>query len=337
MHPEEPKPSHHRVTVLIVTWNPGNELFDAVASALEQCGADDQIIVWDNHSEQDAQPVLDRLVQKFPSGLTVHRHDANLGFAGGNNAAARLAGSTDFLLLLNPDAQLQAGCLTEMLAVLEQSADVAAVGCTQLTDAGNQIDGLGDTYFVSGRARRIGHGQPVSTLTASPRRSASFGPCGAVALYRSSAFEQANGFDEDYFCFFEDVDLAFRLRLSGWRFEQANHALAHHIGGTSAAAGSDLAAYYGHRNMTLTFIKNMPAPLLLALGPLHLLISLAALCRYSLRGRPGVILRAKRDALRLFSREWRKRSALHQSHSSSALTVWRWLDKSPLAKPRFEP
>ncbi len=326
-----------RVTVLIVTWNAGTELFDAVASAIEQCQPRDRIIIWDNQSNPAAQVLLDELAWRYPDQILLHRHQANLGFAGGNNAAAELAGQTEFLLLLNPDARLQPGCLDEMLDLISQSSDIAAIGCTQLTSAGSRIDGLGDSYHASGRARRLAHGEPAATMAPLPRRSEAFGPCGAVALYRASAFRQAKGFDEDYFCFFEDVDLAFRLRLDGWRFAQANHAIAHHIGGASAAAGSDLAAYYGHRNMTLTFVKNMPLTLLVLLSPLHLIICAAALARYTLRGRPGVILKAKRDALRMFTRQWRKRAQIHRPGSASARTVWRWLDKAPLSGPRFEP
>lgn len=337
MQTQGPDTLPRRVTVLIVTWNPGTELFDAVASAIGQCQPRDRIIVWDNQSDQASQVLLDELAGRHPDKILLHRHQANLGFAGGNNAAAELAGQTEFLLLLNPDARLQEGCLDEMLEMINQSSDIAAVGCTQLTSEGSRIDGLGDSYHASGRARRIAHGEPANTMGSLPRRSETFGPCGAVALYRAKAFRQANGFDEDYFCFFEDVDLAFRLRLNGWRFAQANHAIAHHIGGASAAAGSDLAAYYGHRNMTLTFVKNMPLLLLVMLSPLHLIICVAALARYSLRGRPGVILRAKRDALRLLGREWDKRASIHRSGSAPTRLVWRWLDKTPLAGPRFEP
>lgn len=335
MSPTSSETGQRRIAVLIVTWNPGEELIAAVESAMNQLTADGQVIIWDNASGPECERLFERLLSKFPTGLIIHRSDENLGFAGGNNQAAGLAGPVDSLLLLNPDAALQPGCLDEMASVLEQHPDLAAVGCTQLSGDGQIIDGLGDAYHASGHAWRKGYGKSVSTGLPTERITASFSPCGAVSLYRAQAFSEAEGFDADFFCFFEDVDLAFRLRLQGWQFCQANLAIAHHIGGVSAKPGSATAAYYGHRNMTLTFVKSMPTGLLLALLPMHLLVSTAALIRYSLRGQPGVILQAKRDALRALPSLLAKRATVMRKRVATTSQVWRWLDKSPLARARL--
>ena len=324
-----------KVAVLIVTWNPGEELIAAVTSAMNQLTPDGQVIIWDNASRPSCDPLFERLLVAFPVGLSIHHSADNLGFAGGNNAAAQHASGADYLLLLNPDAALQPGCLDEMVAVMRDQPDAAAVGCTQLDGDGRAIDGLGDVYHASGHAWRLGHGKPVDYGLPDEPVSPSFGPCGAVSLYRAKAFRDAGGFDADFFCFFEDVDLAFRLRLQGWRFYQANRAVAHHIGGTSATPGSTMAAYYGHRNMTLTFLKDMPITLLIAMLPLHLMVSAGALLRYSLRGQPGVILRAKRDAITALPSILAKRSELMGKRVAGTAQIWRWLDKSPLARARL--
>ena len=85
----------------------------------------------------------------------------------------------------------------------------------RLDAAPDHLDGAGDSYHVSGRAWRNGHNAPVATWPAGEYEV--FAPCAAAALYRRAAFEEIGGFDERFFCYFEDVDLGFRLRLRGHR------------------------------------------------------------------------------------------------------------------------
>ena len=77
------------------------------------------------------------------------------------------------------------------------------------------LDGAGDNYHVSGLVWRRGHGNTAQGEMNAPREV--FAPCAAAALYRRSALIDVGGFDEDFFCYVEDVDLGFRLRLAGHR------------------------------------------------------------------------------------------------------------------------
>jgi GT2 family glycosyltransferase len=188
------------------------------------------------------------------------------------------------------------------------------------------LDGAGDAYHVSGLVWRIGHGLPVPIFAEHEHEV--FSPCAAAALYRRHAFNKIGGFDEDYFCYVEDVDLGFRLRLAGHRCLYVPRSVAHHVGsGTTGGQHGDFALYHGHRNLVWTFVKDMPGILFWLLLPLHVVLNLVSIIWFALQGRGGVILRAKRDALLGLPRMWRKRRHVQQTRVASIGEIWLQLDK----------
>ena len=139
-----------------------------------------------------------------------------------------------------------------------------------------------------------------------------FSPCAAAALYRRDAFEEVGGFDDSYFCYFEDIDLAFRLRLAGHRCLYVPKAVAHHVGAATAGRESDFAVYHAHRNLVWTYVKDMPRGLLWLYLPHHLFVNALTLVWFSLRGHPGAIFRAKFDALSGLRRVMAERQRIHR-------------------------
>ncbi len=299
---------------------------------MRQVGAGDQVIVWDNNSADSTGQLLDQLASRWPS-LIVHRASRNLGFAAGNNAAAQLAAKEADLFLLNPDAILKPGALDAMRDALQSDAQIAAVGAVQLSADESTVDGVGDAYHFTGLPWREGYGDAVDsrfdhTLRQGDLTVEIFGPCAAAALYRREAFDTVSGFDEDYFCYCEDVDLAFRLRNCGWRCVRANNATVLHAGSVSTGKDSDFSVYHGHRNMVWTFFKNMPLSLLLVFVLPHLLMILLVTARFVWHGRTETIFRARVDALRGLGRVFSKRRRVQLCRQASALDIWRVLDKS---------
>ncbi len=306
-----------------------------MASALAQAGPGDRVAVWDNASDADTQAALDALQARFPA-LIVHRSANNLGFAAGNNAAAALHRECDAILTLNPDAVLKPGALAAMRNVLLEHDDVAAVGAVQLSPDERTIDGLGDVMHISGLVWRRSHGRSAADLgrrlSAAGETTEIFAPCAAAALYRREAFEAVGGFDADYFCYCEDNDLGMRLRLAGWHCLQANRAVVLHLGSISTGRDSDFAVYHGQRNLVWTFAKNLPAPLLVALLPVHLAMTAVVFARYTLIGRPGIVARAKLDALRGLPAALGKRRRTQADRRIGSLALWQRLDKSVLRR-----
>src|SRR5690606_16831953 len=133
-----------------------------------------------------------------------------------------------------------------------------------------------DCYLAYGFAWRGGFGRSVHET---PQAGECFSPSGAAALYPRDAFLAAGGFDERYFCYHEDVDLGFRLRLLGERCQFDPRCRVRHAGSGITGRSSDFAVFHGARNGIWTYVKNMPGPLLLVTLPVWLAGLIALLMR----------------------------------------------------------
>jgi len=282
-----------------------------------------EIILVDNASSDGSIEV----VQRFPS-VRLMVQQQNTGFARGNNLAIDAASeNSEWIALINPDAFAEPGWLERLLMAAESNPGFDAFGSKLVNAADPELlDGVGDVYHVSGRVWRVGHGVPVSAAMEHEREV--FSPCAAAALYRRSAVRKVGGFDEDYFCYVEDVDLGFRLRLAGYRCLYVPQSVAHHVGsGTTGGQHGDFATYHGHRNLVWTYVKDMPGILFWCLLPLHMLLNLMSIIWFALRGRGRVILRAKYDALLGLPKMWRKRQRIQSARIVPVGTIWRQLGK----------
>jgi GT2 family glycosyltransferase len=160
-----------------------------------------------------------------------------------------------------------------------------------------------------------------------------FSPCAAAALYRREAILSVGGFDEDYFCYVEDVDLGFRLRLMGYDSVLIPQAIAYHVGSaTTGGQKSDFSVYHGHKNLVWTFVKDMPGALFWLLLPLHLLMNLITVTWFVLHGRGAIILRAKWDAMKGIPSILSKRRSIQRTRRCSVVEIWRILDKRLFAR-----
>jgi GT2 family glycosyltransferase len=312
-----------KVTVAIVNWNGERFLDRCLSAVLAQTVMPHEIIVVDNASS-DAS--LD-IVRGFPS-VRVLPQGMNLGFAGANNLAIQVsAAESEWIALLNPDAFPEPHWLEALLSTAYAYRDFDMFG-SKLVNAADPaiVDGAGDTYHISGLVWRVRHGMPV--LSHQERVCEVFSPCAAAALYRRSTLLEVGGFDEDFFCYVEDVDLGFRLRLTGRKAMYVPDALTHHVGSaTTGGQHSDFSVYHGHRNVVWTFVKDMPGMLFWLLLPLHVTMNLVSILWFALKGRGGVILRAKRDALLGLPKMWRKRQLVQSTRIATVREIWRLLDK----------
>jgi GT2 family glycosyltransferase len=296
------------VAVLIVNWNGGPLLRRCLEALERQRRRPDRIIVVDNASTDDSL----RQAEESLRGVQLIPLSTNVGFARANNIAARAAEGFDALALLNPDAFPEPDWLGALLSAADREPSVAAFASHMLlASSPGYLDGAGDSYHVSGRAWRNGHRMPGADWPAADAEV--FAACAAAALYRRAAFDDVGGFDEAYFCYFEDVDLGFRLRLRGYKSIYVHSAVVHHVSSALTGYRSNFAVYHGERNAVWTFFKDMPAPLLWLYLPQHLALNLAALLYYPLRGQGLVVLRAKLDALRGLPSVLKRRRLVQQA------------------------
>lgn len=316
-----PTSSRPTISVVIVNWNSGELLSQCISHLEKQTVTPSQIFVVDNFSaDESARKVAysDKVICCFMS--------ENLGFAKGNNYAIAQC-ETDYVALLNPDAFPEPDWLEQLLIAAQTYADVAVFGSRQLCQSNPQIvDGIGDIYHMSGLVWRDRYGLRQREEDLIAREI--FSPCAAASMYSRRALIEVGGFDEDYFCYVEDIDLGFRLRLAGYQARYVPGAVVHHVGSaTTGGQHSDFSIYHGHRNLVWTFVKNIPGYLFWLLLPLHILLNLFSIIWFSLHGKGRIILRAKRDALSGLSKVWSKRKKIQRTRIASVGMIWTLLDK----------
>jgi N-acetylglucosaminyl-diphospho-decaprenol L-rhamnosyltransferase len=288
---QAPSPATPRVRVIVVNYNAGLHLARCLTALAAQTITDFEVIVVDNASTDDS------LIDAVPDDprFRVNRQSENTGFAAGNNIGAQGC-TAEWIATLNPDAFAAADWLERLLAAAARHPGAAMFGSTQIDAADpDRLDGSGDAYLAAGFAWRGNHGRTARDL---PAEGTVFSPCAAAALYRRTAFEAADGFDESFFCYYEDVDLAFRLRLAGEYCVQVPDAVVEHIGGATSGKRSEFVRYHSARNRPWLFVKNMPGALFWTLLPAHVLLHVALLAWAVVRGHGGSTWRGLRHSLR---------------------------------------
>lgn len=317
------------VTVVVVNHDSGRHVLRCLECLAALAPPPERIVVIDNASGDGSAAAAREAIAASPqlAGRTsFHDAGANLGFAAANNLAVSMC-ATEFVALLNPDAFPATDWLGRLVAAASRHPGAAAFGSRQmLADHPDRLDGVGDAYHVSGLSWREGHG--CTPCPADDIEREIFSPCAAAALYRRGAFLEVGGFDDDFFCYFEDVDLGFRLRLAGSTAIYVPDALVWHRGAASSAGkNDDFAVYHGHRNMVWCFVKNMPTVLFYPLLLAHLSQTILLAVFHVTRAQLGSIVRSKRDAVLALGRVWRKRKVIQAQRRASAWTIWKAFHK----------
>ena len=295
------------IAVVVVNWNSGQYLEKCLQSLKGQTLPPARVLVVDNASADDS---MEGLEQKFGDWKFIHL-ETNTGFATANNLAVNQAGDCDWIAFLNPDAFARPDWLENLMRAVECFPDVKMFGSHMLGYENDLIDGTGDIYHVSGVAWRRDHGMKASEIN---RQSGEiFSPCAAASLISRGAFLAVGGFDEHFYCYNEDVDLSFRLRLKGHRCIYVSDAVVEHVGSGTTSRYSDFAVYHGQRNLVWSYFRNMPGVWFWIYLPQHILFSLVALIWFSLKGKAVPVFKARWDALKGLTRVWQLRKETQNS------------------------
>lgn len=313
----------HKLSLVIISWNSSMHLPRCLDTLVAQTLRDFEVIVVDNGSTDGTLDELGRYASNLE--LRVERLSKNVGFAAANNIGARLA-RRQWLVLLNADAFPEPDWLEKLLEAAESNPEYASFSSRQLreTDPGI-LDGAGDAYHVSGLAWRHHLGYPAKAYGLESQEV--FSPCAAAAMYKREAFLEVGGFDEDFFSYFEDVDLGFRLRLAGYRSLYIPSAVVHHVGSATFGERSEQAFYHVQRNLVWTYMKNMPSGLFWLYLPAHLLANLIYLVWYSFQPPGKAIWRGKLDALRGLGRMLPKRKEIQSKRRAAPADLLRVMER----------
>ncbi len=215
-----------------------------------------EIILVDNAST-DGTP--DFVRSSFPS-VRIIENSENLGFAPAANTGIN-ASSGEYVLLVNPDITFKPGFVAALAAALDSDPDVGSAAPLLLRPDGMTIDSAGLVMKRNRKAYDRGRDLPLRMAAGAKARV--FGASGAAALLRRSMLEdvkiQGEYFDESFHSYKEDVDLAWRANLLGWKSLFVPEAIALHERGWKVSGRKAMpraVRINSHRNRYLTVIKN---------------------------------------------------------------------------------
>ena len=225
------------VSAIIVNWNSKGYINKCLRFLVQQTFQDFEIIIVDNGSNDESLPLIREL---YPT-VTIIENGMNLGFCQASNIGIANARG-DFILTLNPDVFLSPSYIKKLLdRMLEDERLGSATGKLLLFKDGkesNLIDSTG--LFLKKRLSAYDRGNLEIDNGQFDRMDYPFAACGAAALFRRKMLEDTKVgkeyFDEDFFAYYEDLDLGWRAQLQRWKCLYVSSAVAYHLRGGSAPA-----------------------------------------------------------------------------------------------------
>jgi len=241
-------------SVIVPSWNGVRFLPTCLDSLRAQTYSDLKVIVVDSASTDESVALIRR---DYPEVRLIALTE-NRGFTGAVNAGIARAKGT-LVALLNQDAEADPRWLEEMARAAFAHPEAGAIACKiMLFDRRDRFHSAGDNYRLDGIPVNRGVWQKDEGQY--DTETEVFGACGGAAAYRRRVLDEIGWFDESFFMYCGDVDLAWRQQLAGWRTVYAPRAVAFHR--LSASGGGVTASYYTGRNTIYVLVKNMPGALL---------------------------------------------------------------------------
>lgn len=237
------------VSVIIVHYNGKQVLNKCLESVFRQTYPAVEVIVVDNDSKDESVGTI----QQLYSAVTVLRSQRNTGYAGGNNYGGSCARG-EYIAILNNDAYPEPTWLSNVMRHFLKDSGIGVIGSKIYRYGTNILDSAGANIdFPIGLAPGRGSGRSVSYDKV--EEVAYVG--GAAMVAKKTVLEQAGWFDEDYFCYHEETDLCWRVRLIGYKVLYVPDAVVYHQVSSSFEKKQGLKEYLIERNRITTNLKNL--------------------------------------------------------------------------------
>ena len=326
------------ISVVIVNWNRKDLLHACLQSVAAQTFKDFEVIVVDNGSDDGSAA----MVREFPLPIRLIENRENRGFCAANNQGFSVSQS-EYVALLNNDAEADPGWLAALLAAITVKPDVGEsdVGMVAskilVWEDPGIIDKCGHLIYPDGQNRGRGHGYRDQGQF--DRQEEALWPDGCAALYRRAMLDEVGGFDEEFFAYADDAELGLRARIAGWNCLYAPAAVVRHHRGATLGLTSARRLTLIERNRVLLVVKLFPWNLLWANGAYHL-IRIGAGMAAALRGKGEMqryagpkgkltaataLIKGTLSALPMIPSMLRKRRAFRSKHRLSPKQVRRLL------------
>jgi GT2 family glycosyltransferase len=240
-------------SIVIPNWNGAKFLPACLDSLAWQTYPQIEIIVADNASTDGSQKLLR---ERYPHVRLIDL-PTNRGFTGACNAGMQCA-QGEIIALLNNDTEVDPGWAATIMDAFERHIEVGLVASKMLLfDRRDTFHTAGDYFTLDGRAGNRGVWQ--KDVGQYDKEEYVFSACGGSSAYRKSMLKTVGLLDDDFFFSLEDVDLAWRAQLAGWRCLYTPKAVVYHH--LSATGGGVTASYHDGRNLIFVLVKNVPRSL----------------------------------------------------------------------------
>lgn len=279
------------VAIVILNWNGKAFLEKFLPYVLNTTYTNKRIIVADNASTDDSLVFLNN---NYPS-VEIIKNEANFGFAKGYNVALAKV-DADYYVLLNSDVEVTAGWIEPVISLMETGGSIAACQPKILSyhdktmfeyagAAGGWIDKFGYP-FARGRIFDSCEKDNGQYNTAQPCAWAS----GAALFIKTKAWHLIGGFDDYFFAHQEEVDLCWRLQLSGYTIFAQPASVVYHVGGGTLPKGNSRKTFLNFRNNLIMLYKNLRWQQALWKIPVRMLLDAVAAWKGLLGGDGGYFI-----------------------------------------------
>ena len=312
--------------VVILNWNGLQHLEQFLPSVVQHTPPQVRIIVADNGSTDDSLGFIER---HYPS-IEIIRLAENYGFAEGYNRALEQV-DAEFFVLLNSDVEVSAGWIEPLVATLTNHRNVAAVapklrsyGHREYFEyagaAGGYIDILGYPFC---------RGRILSTLEEDKGQYDTpqevFWASGAAFCCRADVFRRLGGFDADFFAHMEEIDLCWRMQLSGYKIMVEPRSVVYHLGGGTMPNESPRKLYLNYRNNLSMLFKCAPTPQRILVAAVRPIADMLSALMYLLKGEKALAeatIKAYRDFFALHKTLGEKRRAVRSCVTTESTKIY---------------
>lgn len=245
-------------SIIIPNLNGSALLKDCLTSLLQSINKTPQIIfeiiLVDNASIDDSIDIFSQLTTNLHTSIILN--PKNYGFAKAINIGITKA-KYDYIIVCNNDIKFDSNWFKEITKAITTRPKYASYFGLVLNKDGSLIESTGLKYYWRGKAKNIGNGLPYTKELKNQSTSIPiWGASASLVVYKKNIIQRLGGFDENFFAYEEDVDLAFRLNKFGYKTLFIPKAISYHLGGATSGKMGNFRAKMDAKNWIFLIVKN---------------------------------------------------------------------------------
>lgn len=315
-----------RLYIVTPSFNGLKFLEDYFKSLFSQTYQDFKIVFVENSVDYESIDYVKEKFSEYLDKIIFIKNPENYGFARGNNIGIRRAledEGCEYVVCLNNDTACKDDFLEKLIQCAEDHPDAGSVQPKIIWGKNKElIDSVGLEYSKNGLGFNRGSREPIDRYIVEEEI---FGCCAGACLYQREALEEikigTEFFDEDFFAYYEDFDLALRLKWAGWNAWFCPESVVYHYSGGTSGERSDFTVYHLWRNYTWCVYKNLPGSYIVKKSYLIILSEIFQIIINLLRRKP-VIFKSKWDAYRDIGKFTSKKKLIKRKVDFKEVEKW---------------